>query len=391
MKARALAPRGFTLVEVIIALVVNLVVLIGVLALLQGQQRSFQRGSHDRALQDRARLAMGELTEGLRRAGYGMDPAFAFDFGPVVNYAQIQDKPGRPWVGSTSYQCGASVACRDNKADGTDEVVFYARDPYFERRILPLNVSNGSLTLDRPLNAPLSAGQVLLVTCQGGGWRAYVTVGAEVAIGAQVVPLTGGAGTTFPQQNGYLAEADARCLRESSTTAVFKIDRFRYFIQQFPDASGVNRPWLMLDRGLADPNGAPIQEPVAPDIEDLQVSYVFPNAPASQSVGAAGGAIAAGATGIDLAPGPPGFDDFAVPPSASRQTHHPANIRSVNVALVARAPVADVKAPGNDTLPAALNRPARNGAGVPVGYERYLLVTSVATRNMESRGAVSSP
>jgi len=382
------AGRGFTLVEVFVALTVNVVVLIGVLALLQGQQRSFQRGSHDRALQDRARLAMSDLTLSLRRAGYGMDPAFAFDFGPVVNYPQIQDRPNRPWVASTSYQCGASVTCRDNRADGTDEVVFYARDPYFARFIQAGGVSNAAVGLDQPLNAPLSAGQVLLVTCQGGGWRAYVTVGAAAPVGAQSIALVAGAGTTFPQQNGLLTDADARCLRDSSKTAVYKIDRYRYFIQQYPEPGGGTRPWLMLDRGLQDANGAPALEPVAPDIEDLQLAYVFPNATASQAVGAAGGQLAPGAGGIDLVSGPPTFDDFAVPPSLSRQTHHPANIRSVRVGLVARAPIADVNAPGNNVIPALLNRAAVAG---PAGFDRYVLVTGVATRNLESRGAVSSP
>jgi len=382
--------NGFTLIELMVTVVVNVVVFLGVLALLQGQQRSFQRGSHDRALQDRARLAMSDLTMALRRAGYGMDPAFAFDFGPVANFAQIQDRPDRPPVASLSHACGAAVACRDNKADGTDEVVFYARDPYFSRLIQPGGVSSGAISLTQGLPAALSQGQVLLVICQGGGWRAYVTVGAPAAAGSQQIILTGEVGTSFPRQGGLLGEADGRCLRDSGTTAVYKIDRFRYFVQGFPEPGGTTRPWLMLDRGLANANGAAATEPVAPDIEDVQFAYVFPNATAAvgQSAGAAPGNLANAPAGIDLTAGAPTYEDAAVPPSLSRQTHHPANIRSVQVALVARAPIADAKASGINVIPAALNR--LNTAG-PTGFDRYLLVTSVATRNLESRGPVSSP
>jgi hypothetical protein len=68
--------------------------------------------------------------------------------------------------------------------------------------------------------------------------------------------------------------------------------------------------------------------------------------------------------------------------SAARGSHFPSNIRSVRIAVVARAPNTDSSL-GNASVPAAGNRP-EVAAGDP-GYRRAVFETSTALPNMESR------
>jgi hypothetical protein len=124
---------------------------------------------------------------------------------------------------------------------------------------------------------------------------------------------------------------------------------------------------------------------VAPDVEDLQVSYVFPLGAAGTQVAGAtpGTALANADTGIDLAPATGLVPTYASARlSAARASHYPSNIRLVRVAVVARAPNID-SGLGDPFVPAAGNRPAV-AAGDP-GYRRAVFETSAALPNMESR------
>ncbi len=390
MRDRSKVPaRGFTLIELMVAVVVNAVVILGALALLQAQQRVFQTGNQDRLLQETARTALSELTANLRRAGYGMDPVFAFDFGPL-NGVKVSDYEA-PVSATSTYGC-TSASCRDSTA-GADQIVFYARDPYFSRTVSA--VTNSSVTFDRPLdaNSPLRQGQVLLVMCQSGLQKAYVTVGAKASGGAAGVTLAGGAGTTFPNQNGVLTGSSSCISRFAGgrgAATVFKINRYHYFVQRYAEGGASTRPWLMMDAGLTGDDGALMVEPVAPDVEDVQFAYVFFNSPpASQVVGATENQlVSAGPLGIDLSAAPPTYEDSVTPPGALRQNNSPANIQAVRISLVTRTAMPDAKLvpASSSTIPAAANRPA--AAGDPQ-YLRFLIESTAAVRNMQSRGPVA--
>lgn len=379
--------RGFTLVEVLMSLAVVGVMAAAAAALLLSQRRALQNSSGDRAMQETVRIAVHDMGVNLRRAGYGIEPALAFDFGPMNFPAQT------PPVVSQSYLCGAAVTCRDQIA-GPDELVFYARDPSFAR--LATAVTTNTVTVAGGLVFPLFQGQVLQVMCQSATLWAYVTVGAMVpaGAGAKVIPLGADSGTgAFPAQNAALANA---CF-SAGNVLVFKVDRFRYHVARFAEAGVAppGRPYLMLDRGLFDAGGNALEEPVAADVEDLQVSYVFPNSTtgAVQPVGGTPGiALASAPTGIDLAVIPSAYAD---PDDAvTRLTQSPANIRAVRIAVVARTPVADIQlqndvnvanvgsVSGGSLIPAAGNRPVQVG---DVGYHRLMIETTEVVRNLDSR------
>ena len=394
--------RGFSLVELMVAMAIGAVVVAGAAALMLGQQRHFQSTSSDRALQEAARIALGRLGEDLRQAGFGVDPALVFDFGDMANVRMDRAAKGAAFsVTSADPKCTATpVACRDSTA-GPDEISFLSRDPLFGPHPLMVAATSGSATLKiaGPVKTTLAVGQVLQVLCYTGSMTwAYVQVAGPTITdgsGDVTIPIAPGA-TTFPRQNGSLDEGcySATAIRVAGkldpdslvgAAKVFKVDRFRYYIQSYDDAGAPKawgtagaRPYLMLDQGLSDADG-PIQSVVAPDVEDLQVAYIFPNAAADRLVGAtAGTALAAGATGIDLVPPSPtpAFSDD--PAAPTRLTHHPGNIRGVQVSLVIRAPAIDPRISG-DPIPAAGNRAAvvRND-----GFRRVLVETTVSVRNL---------
>jgi type IV pilus assembly protein PilW len=385
--------RGFTLVELLVAMGIAAVVCAGALALLSSQQRAFRSSAGDRALQEAARTGLSELATNLRRVGYGIEPWLAIDVGPVANAPPSW--PGGAPINSAGYPGGppgtAPPACtpvvavtdRDSIA-GSDEIVFHARDPGFSRK-LAAAPSASTLTLDAPLGSPLYQGQILQLMCGGAAMWVYVTVGSFADKGATQVQLQTDCATGFPYQQDLLS---AGCFAAGYANArVFKIDRFHYYVARYADSAlqGGQRPYLMLDRGLWK-DGAPLVEPVAPDVEDLQVGYVFPRSTVQQLVGAPSGAarLSNAAASIDLGSAPPAYTDNSA--AASRATNHPANIRGIRVSVVARTRSPDLGLTADEfkKIPEAGNRPAVPN-GDP-GYRRIVVEETEAVRNLDSRG-----
>jgi type IV pilus assembly protein PilW len=392
--------RGFTLIELLISLAISVVVIAGSFMLLNAQRRSFSQGSADRALQESARVALDELTTALRMAGYGVDPGMAFDFGvATVPQAQSTTPEGVAGVtfggyGPPGQPCNPAVSCRD-KVDQPDEIVLLFRNPFFGHKLLASTTT--TLQLRGPLPDAIEKGQVLQVVCYSGAlvW-AYVTVSAQVPanlVGDVTVNLAPGVlaadnSPTFPFQNSSLASCgtDAR---------VFAIERRRYFVQSYSTAGAVvpwgtagSRPYLMLDRGLIDATGNQILSVIAPDVEDLQFSYVFPRAPAGTQVRGAtvGTQLVDNPAGIDLSPDTiPPVPLYTTPAlDASRTTGHPSNIRAVRIGMVVRQADADAKISEPD-LPALANRAA---IVRDVNRRRALVETTAAVPNLDSHGPV---
>ena len=388
---------GFTLVELLVGVTVSLIAIAGAVVMLQGQQRSFQGSSADRALQETGRMALGAMSQDISMAGFGVDPPMAFDFGQMVSVPMERAPQGTGQTvtfggdsgGTTGFACGAAVACRD-AIDGPDELAFQYRNPYFNHRILAVETET-SIRIQGPLRQPIRAGQVLQAICSGGNmvW-AYLRASREVAATEDPsvpVSLEPGVSLEYPHQNQVLNDT---CF--AATGRLFEMERVRYFVQTYDAGGNIvawntpgARPYLMLDRGLRSADGAPLLDVVAPDVEDLQVSYVFPLAAVENQVAGstAGTRVDDSATGIDLAPAGGLVPTYAAARlSAVRTTHYPSNIRAVRTAIVVRSPNQDTNL-GIAAIPAAGNRPAIP-AGDP-GYVRTVFETSVTLPNMESR------
>ena len=396
------AQGGFTLLELVIGVAVSLVVIAGAVTMLQGQSRGLQVSQSDRALQETGRMALGSISQDLRMAGYGVEPPMVFDFGQMTNVPMERARQGTgktvtfggDGAGTTGFACAAAVSCRDGIV-GPDELVFQYRNPSFNHRIVAVP-SATSIVIEGPLNVPIRAGQVFQAICLSGAmpW-AYVRAANEVAATADPtvrIALEAGSDLDYPRQNEAIAPATGDACFGTGQARLLEVERVRYFIQSYDALGNVaawnaagTRPYLMLDRGLRAADQTPLLEVVSPDVEDLQVSYVFPLAAVgNQVVGATPGVpVDNSAAGIDFAPPGGPFPNYATPRLATaRTTHYPSNIRSVRVAAVVRSP-----SPVSNQLlrevPAAGNRPA-----IPAGdpdYRRAVFQTSVAIPNMESR------
>lgn len=394
--------RGAVLIELIIAAAVSAIVIAGALSLLVSQHRAFRAFSDDRVLQESARFAMEHVTTNLRQAGFGIDPAFGFDFG-AYSKLRMSLAPPESVVATTEFGCTTPVTCRD-RVDGPDELVFLSRDPGFGHAIAAAP-SATELTIKGPLNSPLYAGQILQLLCYSGGmYWAYVTVDAfhdRTTNADDVVLKIKAGGQDFPVQNGFIAGSGSNtCFStvapDDQATRVFKVDRYRYHVASYDTAGNVvawgtggSRPYLMLDQGLKDKDGNAAESVVAPDVEDMQVAYLFPRAAAAQLVGGgasgktAGARLASDAASIDLVDttlGPAISDPQS---SGARTTHHPGNIGAVRVSFVVRSVAFDARAllatDEERTLKASGNRPEQLG---PAGFRRLLVGSTITTRNM---------
>jgi type II secretory pathway pseudopilin PulG len=404
------SPRGYTLIELMVALGTSLIVVTAGLTLAMAQQRTFQGTSRDRALQESARLALGAITGTLRLAGYGVDPALALDLGPQTKARM--DGTGNAVYVTTAVPKGDGSACmgvcRDSTT-GPDEIVFYTRDPGFGPHPLTVAADAASTALHVALvpgqtTLDLQSGQVLQVACYRDSqtWT-YVTVNGAPTLngdGTATIPITGTG--QFPSTSlladpcfsGVATMSGGLVLQTSMETAakVFKIDRYHYYVQAY-DVSGTarswntagTRPYLMLEQGLKDSAGALIRTVVAPDVEDIQFAYVFPYDTVQPLVGATGGgALTNDDAGINLNPanGTPAYSDPTNPLSLTRQNHHPGNIRAVRVSVVVRSAVSD-PALLDTAIPAAGNRDAVVGEA---GYARMRVETTVRIPNLAAEG-----
>ncbi len=402
--------RGYTLIELVVAMALSVIGIMAGMTLLIGSQTWFQSGVDDRGLQETARVAVDELTSKLRLAGYGLEPSMVFDMGVLEETMMDRVPPAdRNQVRFGGY-CGDGDCVRD-KVDAPDELVFYARDRSWARDVTAVGVN--TLTLAPPASAapePLLPGQVLQVMCYGtnGQWLwAFVTVETVQveSTGANQLTLAPSPGQPldFPFQNSLLAQPCfmAPAAPPNPTVRAFKVDRYRYHVAAIREDGAVvawgtegARPYLMLDQGLRDEDGDPIDRAVAPDVEDLQVAYVFPLAPAGQVLGVTPGTqvladTAGGDDGVfNLNPQRPFVvPSFATAPTdvdLARTSHHPANIRAVRVAVTVRTARKDIMVT-DATVPAAFNRDEVDGEA---GYRRMVVESTAYTQNLEARTPV---
>ena len=398
--------RGYSLVELIVAVAIGLLIVAGALGLMVGQQHAFQQTAADRGMQETARIALENIGGNLGQAGYGVDPALVFDFGQeAAARMQAGYNNGAAFTTASTDSCPAQpVACRDS-TNQPDEISFLSRDPQFGPHPLLAPPTSGTLTIAGPLSVPLMQGQLLQVMCYTGSMTwAYVTVSQyQAATTNSSIQIHITAGTSvFPNQTSSFSDSCYTLVATPDTTVttfpqvsasslltaakVFKIDRYHYYIQSYDSTGKVvgwgaanSRPYLMLDQGLTDQNGNRVNNVITPDVEDLQFAYDFPLATANQLVGATTGtAIATDDTGINLATTAPIYSDAET--SATKMTHHPGNIRGVQVSLVVRSSGPDVGSTG-DNLPAAGNRAAMARSD---GYRRLLIQSTVAVPNLSA-------
>jgi prepilin-type N-terminal cleavage/methylation domain-containing protein len=296
------ARTGFTLIELLTAMAIFGVAVAAAMGVFIAQNTAYVRETGSREAQQQARSAVEALGKAVRMAGFGIDPQLAFDF-------DFYDCNLGSTAGSASQRASCGALQRDSIAQA-DELVLYYRNPQYSTGATAgtcagsptligntwrvLGAAGGatpSVTLEMRGGDQILAGQIVQVLCQDASTYTYATAKtAVVAPGTtcsnQSVPfelpltVTGATGALVsPWTRSDLLTSG--CFSNGGARA-FLVERQRYFIQQ-DAASG--RPFLMLDRGvdIAGPGGTGPDgalddndlQPVAADIDDLQVSYVL--------------------------------------------------------------------------------------------------------------------
>jgi type IV pilus assembly protein PilW len=339
--------RGYTLVELMIALGVSAVVIAGVVGAALAQQRAFYGTERARAAQASGRAAQLFLEEKVRVAGFGMDPALAFDF-------QFYTPANYP-----SLPCPAEAAgCPRDAVNNNDELVFYERNPNYWVPADPAGapvghawrvcggptstdnanaITSGGVDIAANAGDSFKAGQILTAVCPNGRYYVYLTVASNktfTAAGCQTLPLAVADATNpFKRQDlavGPGSETPAyfnssvsslsspptasSCFR-TGQARLFQVDRYRFHIRpvavgSWPLGKTKYDPYLMLDMGV-DTNGDGAIDlndelVVAEGVEIMQVAYVMANsALPTPTVGTSSG------TAIKFQPGLPGSTSTA--------------------------------------------------------------------------------
>ncbi|HEY6910616.1 MAG TPA: prepilin-type N-terminal cleavage/methylation domain-containing protein [Myxococcales bacterium] len=366
--------RGYTLVELMVALAITSVVMAGISAVLIKQTQASAVQNYQRDLEESGRLALLDLASAVRTAGYGISPPAAFDF---ARYACTT--PDTP----TSCNGGG----RD-RTDAPDELVVAWRNPLFARQLTGITGAGSGpflLSFSGALTAPLQPGRLLQLVCSSGGTITHLAVGTAADVGATSISAR-----LLTTADGFF-RADAPTSACFSTAMLALVERVRYYVGA--DTDGV--PALFRDRGRG-------QELLYRGIEDLQISYDIgqPQPPSPFAAGGATPAAPPGCTdpvsgaatwsfgscaGVSGSPvhNPVSPDWRGLPyDSAGRYTAQPMNIRNVNLTVVARATHPSPDGTG-DAVPAIFNRPAR----ARDRFHRAVMTTSEQPANLLSRGS----
>jgi type IV pilus assembly protein PilW len=412
---RSRVQPGLTLVELLVALAASAIVLVAVIAAVKAQQDAFNGGHRVREAQGSARDALFFVEQRLSNAGYGIDPVLAID---------LSGQPGDP--DATVYYAGPCpaemVPCQKDRIDGSDELVFYYRNPNYWLppagsapgtppqgrvwEVVSFDAANDKVTLAARANDVFPLGQILEGVCANGAGAKFFTVGgATVKVGAadadaEIALVPDVLGDPFKRQSA------GKC----DPSRVYLVERNRFHVRPVALGDGNWESYLMLDTGV-DVNGDDVVDErdeilVAPGIELLQVAYHFqfhaegpnpavaaagttPGVPLVVRAGAPNAAIAASRASPSVATDAPApgaitradfgskvaadsefYEQaslfpyaFGPPLAVERKTNHQGNIRAVQVLMVGRSSTPSPE--GNTGLPPGSGEPLLNMVGTP--------------------------
>lgn len=466
------APRGFTLLEILISAAITLVAVAAAMGVLTTQNRTFTRQNDQGQAVAQAELAADAIERAVRMAGTGIDPQMAFDFDSYKCAL-----PGGALDPGLTESNNCNNLVRD-AVDAPDELIVSYRDPAYATTGTPgytgcptngtgyigrlwgvRSATASSVTLAMKPGDIIYRGQVLQIACDDGVTYLYATVSdAKTSMATTGTACTDKTLNLYGAQNEPFnrpANLTAACFSNGNARA-YAVKRQRFFIHR--ETTGpIPHSYLMLDQGLDLDNDGALTDldllPIAADIEDLQVSYALDQVgilglatkptgwdtatyvkdsdangiwgddpakgsaeqlssplnagnPATAQFNAANSALGYGtgqkctnAAGTAFYQYPcilgtlPVEDSKANSIHAYRWTSWPGNISTVQIGLVARAPVQQAledRTNEENVIPALLNRPAQGPATYatfynatnPAGHKRITVRTSVRPANM---------
>lgn len=319
---RPCAQGGFTLVELMVALVIFTFAIAGILSVAVAMTRAYREQRTIIATENAARAPLDFIVDAIRQASPGVATGIISDASdPTCSFA------------------GSAVSMVD-RTDGPDELtIVYASGGVVSTTHSALTSSSTSIALPAGHSAQFAAGDYVLVTNQTEGTLVKVT-----GISGDQLDVSIDCPSALPAA-GYPAGS-----------ILVRAQRARFTVGTV-DELGI--PSL-----LVYPNGSPDAEPVAEGVEDLQVAL---------GVDVNGDGVLEGrATDIHNT-----TDEWFG--NAAGEIVPAGPVRAVHVAIVARD-TKPVAGPPTFYPPAlVLNRP---GSTMPDNYRRRLLGSTVEIRNL---------
>ena len=305
---------GFSLIEVMSALIILAIAMTAVFATFISQQKSFTVQNRVAEMQQNLRQVVEYVSRDIRLAGYGIPDNVTIPNNIIS-------------AGVTSIR---SLYAIDNTT-GPDQIfILYLFDMD----------ANQPPTTDNASGVPANAGSITVQSTAG-----FLTTGRELVLitdgtTADLYETFAAAGTTLTFGGGYSYNAghSKSYPAGSPPVSVAKARFVRYYIDSTTDPA---HPTLMVDR-----MGGAAAQPVADDIEDLQLTY-----------------------GLDT-----GGDGIVDTWTSSPAT--PSQIRQVRLQLLGRVRLPE--AGWAETRPALGNHP---GGGTADGYRRRIYDIVIDVRN----------
>ena len=373
-EVRVLCERGFTLVELMIAIVISSVIVAGGYTILTTTHKATISNERAVGTQQNIRVAMELIARDIKLAGFGMPAAgnlpvggIAGNCAPGGTIAAIRPVDNNPAIPLT--------AINDTGADTISLIVPTTIAP--NAPALGWVLTSAAPT--GPVSSTISLPATAVTEMQNQGMAdnsgAYVSLG-----GMATFPVTSSSGTTISLGNPVAAP-----LSIPNGTPVYLLQCITYQVQTGAGNCGSAGPCLTrtVDSGTAPP----ITTPLVDGVEDLQFAYACDGCNTAINSGIPNGVI-------DDLNANNTFDvaDFQTNRVWSLTSFDPATIRLVQVNIVARQTAID-QGTGEGIQAGALSGPiqisdhlASNDAGYIAAtyqsFRRRFLTRTVDTRNM---------
>ncbi|MFZ5479164.1 MAG: PilW family protein [Myxococcota bacterium] len=259
------ARRGFSLLEMLVALAIGLFVVAALYNLFSQQVRAFVYQDLQMEMHQNGRLGMDVLTRTARLAGLGTNGATTGALGAG---------------GAVASELPAVIAYNGTGPNGSDAITLVSMDPALmvnTNESSPPSCTGTQLTVNpRTLNqgarlAQLSAGELLL--CYD-----YARIGDFRSFLFEITAVNASTGIISVQSNTGLTDFDAICAADENLPIVMTCSRgevVTYYVDA-DDSDGVgagsaDHPVLMMDLDFESPDVDDV--PVVDNVEDLQIEY----------------------------------------------------------------------------------------------------------------------
>jgi type IV pilus assembly protein PilW len=372
-----LGERGFTLVELMIAIVISSVIVAGGYTILTTTHKATISNERAAGTQQNTRVAMEVIARDIKQAGFGMPPApntpvggAAGNCAAVGTTAAIRPVDNNPAIPLT--------AVNDTGADSISLVVprtYAANGAYLGWVLASAAPTGGAVTFTTITLTNQAVGEMVTEGMVNGS-GAYISLG-----GVLTVPVTSSAGATITLANPTYAP-----INFPVGTKVYLLQCVTY--QVAAGAANCGSAGPCLTRTVTSGTAPAVTTSLVDGVEDLQIAYGCDGCNAAINGGVADGVIDdwnANNT-FDVA-------DFQTNRVWAVGTFDPATIRLVQINIVARQTAID-QGTGEGIQAGALSTPLQvsdhlpsNDAGYAAvtyqSFRRRFLTRTVDTRNMQ--------